>query len=238
MSKPRISVVVPTYQHARSLPRCLDSILAQEDADFEVIVVDDGSTDNTQEVLLPYADRVTVIRQDNQGSNPARNRGLAEAKSEFVIFSDADVIMRPDMLKLMLQTLESHPEASIAYSGFHFGWKHFRGVPWNAKRLRRVNFIHTTSLVRRADFPGFDPTIRRFQDWDVWLTMLEQGKRGVLVPDTLFLCMIDGESRTGSSWLPSIAYLIPWRLFGWKPKRVQKYEDAKKIIIKKHGLGG
>ncbi|MCR4312555.1 MAG: glycosyltransferase family 2 protein, partial [Candidatus Uhrbacteria bacterium] len=229
-------VVIPTYQHARSLPGCLDSVLKQQNVRTEIIVVNDGSTDNTEEVLAPYRNRAHIITQQNQGGNPARNRGLAEAKGEFIIFCDADAVMRPDMLAKMLAMLQAHPDASIAYSGFYFGWKHFPGVPWNADRLRRVNFIHTTSLVRRADFPGFDNAVRRFQDWDVWLTMLEQGKSAVLVPETLFLCVIDGESRTGSSWLPSFVYRLPWKFLGWKPERVAKYELAREVIVKKHKL--
>lgn len=233
---PRISVVIPTYQHAGTIAACLDSVLRQTYQNLEIIVVDDGSTDSTQEVLTQYRDRICIITQGNRGANPARNRGLAEAIGEFVIFCDADVIMDPDMLEKMARALTAHPEASIAYSGFRFGWKAFRGVPWNPERLRKMNYIHTTSLVRRANFPGFDETIKRFQDWDVWLTMLEQGKRGVLVPGVLFRCLIEGKSRIGSSWLPSFVYHLPWQYLPFKPERVSKYEAAHKIIAEKHSL--
>ncbi len=233
---PLISVVIPAYQHAGSLPKCLASIFAQTYQPLEIIVVDDGSTDNTQEVLASYADRVTIVKQANAGANPARNRGFKEAKGEYVIFCDADVGMSPKMLETMFSELQKHPEASYAYSGFWFGWKHFKGIQFDAHRLRQLNFVHTSSLVRRADFPGFDNTIRRLQDWDVWLTMLEQGKVGTLVPDTLFSVSIDGASRIGSSWLPAFIYRLPWHRFGWKPRRVKKYEDAREVIRQKHQL--
>lgn len=233
---PLISVVIPAYQHARALPACIDSVLAQTYPNIEIIVVDDGSTDDTQEVLRQYAKKITVISQENQGGNAARNRGLAVAKGEYCICVDADVVMRPAMLDMMLDALQQHPEASFAYSGFRFGWKHFAGVPFDAERLRKSNFVMTTSLVRRNDFPGFDPALKRFQDWDVWLTMLEQGKAGVLVPGTWFSVVIDGESRTGSSWLPSFVYDLPWPILGWTPKRIQKYRAARDIIVKKHHL--
>lgn len=233
---PLISVIIPTYQHAGTIAACLDSVLGQTYAPVEIIVVDDGSTDNTQEILAPYSGRISIIMQENRGGNPARNRGLAEAKGEYVIFCDADVIMQPDMLARMAQALALHPEASIAYSDFRFGWKRFRGVLWNPARLRKVNYIHTTSLVRRQDFPGFDETMRRFQDWDVWLTMLTQGKSGVLVPGTLFRCIVDGASRTGSAWLPSFVYRLPWHRLPWVPRRIAKYETARDIIAKKHQL--
>jgi glycosyltransferase involved in cell wall biosynthesis len=233
---PLISVVVPTYQHAASLPKCLDSILAQTYQPLEIIVVDDGSTDNTQEVLATYKDRIISIKQDNAGSNPARNRGFQEATGEYIIFCDADVTMAPKMLETLYAALQRHPEASYAYSGFWFGWKHFKGTPFDANKLRQLNFVHTSCLVRRQDFPGFDNAIKRLQDWDVWLTMLEQGKTGILVPETLFSVGIDGASRIGSSWLPAFVYRLPWHKLGWKPKRVQKYEAARAVIKAKHHL--
>ncbi|MDQ5952380.1 MAG: hypothetical protein QG626_508 [Patescibacteria group bacterium] len=233
---PLISVVIPTYQHAASLPKCLDSIFAQTYRPLEVIVVDDGSTDDTQAVLARYAERIVSIRQENAGANPARNRGLHEAKGDYVIFCDADVTMSPGMLERMYSELTRHPEASYAYSGFWFGWKHFKGISFSADGLKRTNFVHTSSLVRRSDFPGFDDAIKRLQDWDVWLTMLEHGKVGILVPETLFSVGIDGASRIGSSWLPAFVYRLPWNKMGWMPNRVKKYEAARKIIQTKHHL--
>jgi glycosyltransferase involved in cell wall biosynthesis len=242
--KPLISVIVPTYQHAATLPACLDSILAQAGVGIEVIVVDDGSTDNTPAVLKKYANRVTVIRQENKGSNPARNRGLYAATGKYLMFADADVVLKPGMLTKCFATLESAPSnVGYAYTGFRFGWKVFRGVPFSAARLRRVNYIHTTCLVKHSVFSGFDETIKRFQDWDVWLTMLERGFEGVLVPASSairggvwFNVRIEGASRIGSSWLPSFVYQLPWRWLPWKPARVSRYEAARKIIVKKHHL--
>ncbi len=235
--KPLISVIVPTYQHAATLPACLDSILAQAGVGIEVIVVDDGSTDNTAEVLKRYANKVTVIHQENKGSNPARNRGLYAATGKYLMFADADVILKKGMLTKCFATLESAPKnVGYTYTGFRFGWKVFRGLPFSTARLKRVNFVHTTCLVKHSVFPGFDETIKRFQDWDVWLTMLERGFEGVLVPGIWFDVTIDGPSRIGSSWLPSFVYQLPWRWLPWKPVRVSKYEAARQIIVKKHHL--
>lgn len=233
---PLVSIIIPTYQHAKTIALCIESVLRQSYWPIEIIVVDDGSTDNTQEVLKQFGKKVRVITQKNSGSNPARNRGLADAVGEFVIFTDADVIMKSKMIEQFVKKLVSHPEASYAYGGFRFGWKTFPGVRFNAKELRKMNFVHTTSLVRRSDFPGFDEKIKRFQDWDVWLTMLEKGRVGVLVPGVWFSVMISGESRIGSSWLPSFVYRLPWTAMKWKPKRVKKYEDARAIMVKKHQL--
>ena len=231
-----VSIVIPSYNHASALPACLDSIFEQTYGALEVIVVDDGSTDDTREVMREFRDEVTLIYQQNSGANPARNRGFKEAKGEFVIFCDADVVMQPDMLEKMVKALDEHPDASYAYSAFRFGWKKFAGIPWSDEKMRQTNFVHTTSLIRAKDFPGFDESIRRFQDWDVWLTMLAQGKRGVLVDEELFRVDIHGPTRIGSQWLPKIAYGIPWIAFGFMPKRVRKYLDARAVIAKKHKL--
>jgi glycosyltransferase involved in cell wall biosynthesis len=236
MSEPLISVIIPSFEHAHSLPFCLASILGQTYKNVEIIVVDDGSTDGTSDVLKGYDGKITVVSQSNQGSNPARNRGLKEAKGEYVIFADADVVMKPEMLLKLKTALDNNPAVSYAYSGFTFGWKTFKGTEFSQKKLKQLNFIHTTALVRKSDFPGFDESIRRLQDWDVWLTMLEQKKIGVLVPEVLFNVRIDGASRIGSSWLPKIVYRFPWKILPWKPMRIEKYEAARKIILDKHSL--
>ena len=247
MTEPLISVIIPTYQHAATLPKCLDSVLAQTYFNIKIIVVNDGSTDNTSEVLEKYSKwsgvrgqwsgiEIKIINQENQGANPARNRGLAESKGEFVIFCDADVIMNSDMLERMKRALDENPDASYAYSAFKFGWKKFKGIPFDAQLLRKQNYIHTGSLVRRKDFPGFDEHILRLQDWDVWLTMLEQGNIGVLVDGVLCKVLVSGRSRIGSSWLPSYMYRVPWHKFGVVPEKIRKYEQARKIINNKHKL--
>lgn len=231
-----VSIIIPAYNHASALPKCLTHIFAQTYRPLEVIVVDDGSTDDVRAAVAPFLERIKLVRQENAGANPARNRGWREATGEFLLFCDADVIMRPDMLAKMKTALDVHPEASYAYSTFRFGWKRFPGEPWNPDTLRQINIAHTTSLVRARDFPGFDEGIKRFQDWDVWLTLLSQGKRGVMIPDELFIAEIHGASRIGSSWLPRLAYALPWDKIGWMPARIRKYRAARNIIAKKHHL--
>ena len=231
---PKISIVIPAYKHAPELPLCLASIFKQEFTDFEVIVVNDGSPDDTDAAVAPFLDRVTYIKQENRGGNAARNRGWNASKGDFVLFCDADVIMRPDMLAKMLEALGQNPDASYAYSSFKFGWKKFRLWPFDAQKLREMNYIHTTSLIRREHFPGFDENIKRLQDWDLWLTMLEQDHRGVWVPEFLFQCL---PHKGGISlWVPKAFNAIPWRKFGIRMKNLEKLEEARRIMKEKHKL--
>lgn len=232
----RISVIIPTYQHGRTISACLESVLDQTLKPFEIIVVNDGSTDGTDALLARYADRVIIIEQENEGSNSARNRGFATSHGDFVIFCDADVVMRMDMLERLARVLQENPEAGFSYSAFRFGWKAFSSYDFDEARLKRMNYIHTTALLRRETFPGFDPAIKRLQDWDVWLTMLERGAHGVYTPEELFR-IVDDHGRKGiSQWRPSFFYRVAWNWIGWEPASLKRYRAAKTIVEKKHGL--
>lgn len=237
----RISIIIPTYQHASTLVRCLDSIGAQSRRADEVIVVDDGSTDETQEVLKHYQMRqgtmpITVMYQQNQGAPSARNNGFHKSTGSLVLFCDADVIMNPKMLLTLEQALTAHPEASYAYSGFKWGSKTFTSFPFNADQLKKMNYIHTSALIRREAFPLFDTSLKRFQDWDVWLTMLEHGYKGIFVNKVLYQVIQEHRVMRMSTWLPSFIIRFPWHMIHWMPKHVQKYEYAKQKILKKHHL--
>lgn len=230
-----ISVIIPAWNSEHTIGPCLASLFAQTMQNFEVIVVNDGSTDGTLDALAPHRSRIRLIDQENQGSNPARNRGLREATGELLLFLDADITMDPQCLEKLVLALDAHPEATYAYSSFRYGTKTFRLWPFDAERLRRMPYIHTAALVRAKDFPGFDESVRRLQDWDVWLTMLEHGKTGVWVPEVLF--RVEPRQDGISQWSPRWLFWIPWRWFGWKPQRVAAYERAVESIRKKHGLG-
>ena len=250
---PLISVIIPVYNHAHTLKRSIESIFNQTHRPLEVIVVNDGSTDNFAEVikeclLLTEGDCIgagsvlSVISQINSGAPAAKNRGFAQSKGEYVIFWDADTLARPQMLEKMFVALQKNPQASYAYSQFKFGWKTIKSGAFSADKLKKINYIDTTSLIRRdalLDSPlgrgrgglaegPFDTSLKRFQDWDLWLTMLEQGKTGIFIPEVLYEKVVG--SREGiSTWLPSFFYRLPW-----KTAEVKKYEQAKEVIMKKH----
>lgn len=232
--QPKISIVIPSYQHEADIGACLESVFAQTYKGYEVIVVNDGSTDATEEALAPYMDRIGYVYQENAGAPAARNRGFRDAQGEYLLFCDADIVMRPDCLEKMLHALEDNADASYAYVSFRFGFKTFRLWEFDADLLRKMNYIHTTSLIRREHFPGFDESIKRLQDWDLWLTMLEQGHVGVWVPEVLFKAI---PHKGGMSmWVPGIVYRIPWRKFGIRLRNVEKFREAEKVMKAKHRL--
>jgi len=228
-----ISIVIPLYNQADKIGKCLDSILKQSYSDYEVIIVNDGSVDNISGVIGIYRQkfinkRFNFISQENRGANAARNRGANEAKGDYIIFCDADIVMSADMLLKMFEALQKNPLASYVYSSHRFGFKIFRLWEFNAQKLKQMPYIHTTSLIRRVDFPGFDEKIKRLQDWDLWLTMLLNNKTGIWIDEVLFTVESGG---TMSSWLPSFVY----SLFPFLPS-VKKYQKSVELIKKKHKL--
>ncbi len=225
-----ISVVIPAYNAAKTLGSCLKSLFNQTFKDIEVIIVNDGSTDDTTKILEKFKDKIKIINQKNQGAATARNRGAKEAYAPFIIFCDADVVMKPKMLEIMYQTLKNHRGVSYVYSSFKFGWKTFKLLPFSAPKLQQMPYVHTTSLIRYEHFPSFDPSLKKFQDWDLWLTMLEQDHIGHFIPQVLFTVKPGGSM---SKWLPKFVYDIPWP---WKFKRLEVYRQAERIIKEKHKL--
>lgn len=229
-----VSVIIPTYQHGETLPSCLESVFLQTLKEIEVIVVDDGSTDNTSDVLKTYKGRIKAIREQHAGAAAARNRGFAESKGVFLFFCDADVVLEPQAFQKLHRTLKDNPDASYAYSSFRFGWKVMSSHEFSPELLRDHNYISTMSLIRREQFPSFDEKLKKFQDWDLWLTMLEQGHTGVWVPEVLFTAI---PRKTGmSQWLPSFAYRIPWDRFGIRIPSIERYREAERIIREKHKI--
>lgn len=258
--QPLISVIIPVYNHAHTLKKTIECVFRQTYRPLEIIVVNDGSTDNFKEVVddcfamiekecIGEGSMLSIISQENKGAPAARNNGFNNSKGDYIIFWDADTVAAPDMLQKMFAALQQNPQASYAYSQFKFGWKVMKSQPFDAEKLKQVNYIDTTSLIRRLAInchPGCEPrnrfnarvacigpwdeSLKRFQDWDFWLMMLEQGKTGVFVPEVLYTKIVAG--RLGiSKWLPSFMFKLPR-----KNKAVREYEAAKQVVLKKHGL--
>lgn len=137
-----------------------------------------------------------LIEDWEGGACEKRNAGAAKATQYYLFCADDDSILLPGALREMMEALENDPRASFAYSDTRMvlypdisyplppGIR--RAQPWDPEKLKLGNYVETMSLMRRDVFPGFDPSIERFQDWDLWLTLAAAGHRGVYIPKVLF----------------------------------------------------
>jgi glycosyltransferase involved in cell wall biosynthesis len=187
MNTPSVSVVIPTFNSGRLVAEAVASALAQTVVPAEVIVVDDGSTDDTPERLAPYAGRVRYIRQENRGVSAARNRGVAEARGEFVAFLDADDVWHPRKWELQLRAFDRLPGLGmIGAQPFDWPASVFPSLPGaDAPRVTPVgwrdlvvkNYLTTSSVVVRRDVleraGRFDTALQGPEDRDLWLRVAE-----------------------------------------------------------------
>ena len=127
---PSVSVIIATYNRARLLPQTLDSVLSQSFQDFELIVVDDGSSDDTRDLLATYKDRIQYIYQENRGPSAARNLGARHAKAKWISFQDSDDLCLPHHLKTLHGFVQAHPGCGMVFANGKYlsGPEHNRSV--------------------------------------------------------------------------------------------------------------
>lgn len=114
----RVSIIIPTYNRAHLICHSIDSILAQTYRDYEIIVIDDGSTDNTNDALKRYEGRIKYVRQENKGFGAARNRGLEEVAGEYIAFLDSDDLWKDYKLSLQVELMDRLPDADFLFTDF------------------------------------------------------------------------------------------------------------------------
>lgn len=179
-----VAVVIPTYNHAHFLSAAIESVLAQTVRPAEIIVVDDGSSDDPGEVLQPFPE-VRLIRQENRGLAAARNTGLRASTAAHLLFLDADDQLRPHAIEYGLSLLDRDPEAAFAYSAYEIVEAgrtlpvEFRPAPRHAfPAFLGENLIgmHGTVLYRRRPLEaagGFRESLRACEDYDLYLRLSE-----------------------------------------------------------------
>ena len=204
MSEPLVSVVTPAYNYARFLGDAFDSLVAQTLPEWEWLVVDDGSSDDTQQVLAALAardPRVRFFRQENRGPGAARNRGLQESRGRYLQFLDADDRLLPEKLARHVRFLEEHPETGLVYSEVAYFrseapeqlmpslhgklsrsiMQRVHGVDEARAKLDHYNIIMTPSaLFRRSLLSAevrFDETAPLGEDYDFWIRLAASGCR-------------------------------------------------------------
>jgi glycosyltransferase involved in cell wall biosynthesis len=178
----KISVVIPTCNRAHTLARALDSVLAQTQPAAEVIVVDDGSEDETGALLHRAYPQVTALRQNNRGVSHARNRGIRAARHDWIAFLDSDDCWLPDKLATQSQALRAAPAYRLCHSDeiwirrgrrvnpMHKHTKH--GGEIFLRCLPRCAISPSTTVVHKAlleEFGGFDEALPACEDYDLWL---------------------------------------------------------------------
>jgi glycosyltransferase involved in cell wall biosynthesis len=192
-----VSVVIPSFNHARFLRECIDSVLAQQPAPLEVIVVDDGSSDGSLDILRGYGSRIVLLQQHNGRQARARNLALARARGEWLAFLDSDDRWRPGRLALALAAFAAQPQAALVWadcacideSGRALGEQR-----WSARSehdFRRVliagnPICNATVTVRRAALEaigGFDERVPRVCDGAAWYQLAARGYHFVHVPE-------------------------------------------------------
>ena len=186
---PNVSVIIPTYKRAHLVSQAIESALAQTYTDYEIIVVNDGSPDNTKEVLLDFGDKITAIHQENKGVAAARNAGITVATGRYIAFLDDDDMWLPNKLEKQIACLESNPNIGLVYSDmfcfdengtFPDTWSQVNPTPVVQELwiLFVRNFIPIPSVVVRReclDAVGeFDSTTVPCEDYDMWLRIIEK----------------------------------------------------------------
>lgn len=184
---PRVSVIIPAFNAAGCVHRAVDSVLGQSFQGFELLVVDDGSTDDTRVVLAGYGNRIRVLAKANGGPAAARNHGLHHARGEYVAFLDADDYWKTEKLERQVELLDTRPEIGFCSTATQV--VDSAGQPagdWpcrpDAGPLPDILFLHGTVisgstsgvLARRQlieAIGGFDPALRGFEDPDLWIRL-------------------------------------------------------------------
>lgn len=187
----RVSVIIPAFNYGHFLPQCLESVRQQNYPDVEIIVVDDGSTDNTSEVVESYRGRVKYFWQENSGVSAARNKGLLNCTGEWILFLDADDILDPNVISSQLHFLRNQPNVSIAvcrsmrfkklgFSGkpIYSGWWY---LPKNNLEVHLCYFniapphAFLTHRMVITQIGFFDSVVNKCEDYDFWLRAALKG---------------------------------------------------------------
>lgn len=257
MTSSLISIIIPVFNRPQLLEEALASISVQKYRHFEVIVIDDGSTEPIGQVVETFQTKndilVHFIRQGNAGPGAARNRGLDVAKGDFIAFLDSDDLWYPEMLQTTIKVLESNLQADMACGGWDMideSGKAITGVfqPSGLQPLVDGDFaealifknrfpIHSV-LTRKKCFQMygiFDPELIAFEDWELWIRMAAQGCRIVFfdVPVARWRCHHDLQRSPSGSGFPYAARQVIERLFSnmFVADRYIKYRSAAEILL-------
>jgi predicted O-linked N-acetylglucosamine transferase (SPINDLY family)/glycosyltransferase involved in cell wall biosynthesis/SAM-dependent methyltransferase len=194
-----VSVIVPCYNQAGFLTAAVESVVAQTCSQWEIIIVNDGSTDETHEVAGQLrarfpAHRIRLVEKENGGLADARNAGIRFAKGKYILPLDADDLIAPTFLEKTVGLLEENPQIGIAYTDWvYFGTMEGRrnAMDWDARHLcENENLFTCTALFRKEAWDGAGGyninMTKGVEDWDFWISCVEKGHVGRRIPEALF----------------------------------------------------
>ncbi len=190
-AQPKISVVIPAYNASAWVAEAIESVLAQTVPPYEIIAVDDGSTDDTRDVLAKYGDRVKVVTQQNQGVAAARNHAARVSSGDWIAYLDADDVWHPRKLELQTEAIRQRPDVGLL--GTRAGDVHGVGTavervpslaPLEWTQLAVKNHFTASSVIVRRELldlvGGFDTELHGPEDYDLWLRVTEMARSAVL----------------------------------------------------------
>jgi hypothetical protein len=209
---PTFSVVIAAYEAAATIREAVESALAQSTPPLEVIVCDDGSTDDPAGAVADYRAQLTFLRQANAGEGAAKNRGAEAASGDFVVFLDADDVFLPERLEALGELAQARPDLDLLTTDAYLEvdgevvrrcyddtWT-FAADDQRTEILER-NFVFGLAAVRRGRFSsigGFDESFRYAADWDLWCRLILDGSRAGLVAEPLARYRLHPTSLSGS----------------------------------------
>ena len=201
MKNPKVTIIIPVFNTAQYLSTCLNSVISQTYQNLEIIVIDDGSTDTSPNIISEYAkkdNRIKIITQKNQGQSTARNTGLKNARGDYVSFIDSDDKVSNTFIEQLLQPYLNHPNVALTVCGVHYNWlktKSTKNVYINKLRKRRNHetketytlflltvdgrmYSSTNKLYKRSFINGiqFDKTLNFAEDTKFVLDYLKKTK--------------------------------------------------------------
>ena len=220
-AEPNVSVIIPAYNCDRYIVQAVESVLNQEQCSYEIIVIDDGSTDATEDVLEPYRDQIYYIQQKNQGVAAARNHGIELAQGNFVAFLDADDYLLPGQLARQAEILFRCPNLGMIHSGWqrvdHQGNKLLDVCPWvqipelNLETWLRWKPVLPSAMMFRREWlqyvGGFDPRFPPAEDTNLVLKLALKGCKTAWLKE-ITVCYRQHESSAMHKGLPQAQSLL------------------------------
>jgi len=220
---PRVTVAIPCFNHGVFLPETLDSVAVQTFDDYEIIIVNDGSTDEATLTFLNALNqpKTRVITTANRGLSAARNRAITEALGEYVLPLDADDRIAPTYLEKAISILDVQPDVVLVYSDqTMFGEKEGSlALPdYDRRRLLVENLIHASAVFRKSawqEIGGYcESMVHGWEDWEFWINMSRLNMKVVKLPEPLFFYRVRSSSMNHSlRFFKKLAMflLIVWR---------------------------